>query len=59
MRDELMWNHTSSMMCLTANINAAKGKKFEPKDFNPYSEHHKKLPTKKEAEMLYETFKSF
>lgn len=38
-RDEVLWNHTSSMMALTANINSKK--KVKPQDFNPY--HKKKV----------------
>lgn len=33
-RDEIMWNHTSSMMALNANMNSKK--KHKPQDFNPY-----------------------
>jgi len=35
-RQEIEWMHTSSLMALHANMNAAKGKKYSPDDFNPY-----------------------
>jgi len=42
-RDEMMWNHTSSLLSMTAQVNAKKGKTFSPADFHPYiSEKRKK-----------------
>jgi hypothetical protein len=35
-RDEMAWNHTSSVMSLLAQVNASKGKVFTPADFHPY-----------------------
>lgn len=35
-QQEVQWTHTSSLMALHANMNAQKGKKFSPDDFNPY-----------------------
>lgn len=35
-----MWQHTSSVMALIANVNRdpKKGRPFKPADFNPYAE---------------------
>jgi hypothetical protein len=35
-RDEANWNRTASMMAMTAQMNAKKGKTFSPADFHPY-----------------------
>jgi len=35
-RDECNWNRTASIMALTAQMNAKKGKSFSPADFHPY-----------------------
>lgn len=54
-RDKMTWNHTSSQMALLANVNSSKNKKFEPKDFNPYTEK-KKVPTRNDVRELKESF---
>lgn len=57
--DELMWNHTASLMTMTANINAPKGKTFKPQQFNPYSKQEEAQVSKKKAQELYNNFKNF
>jgi len=48
-----MWDHTSSVMALLANVNSAKGKKFEPDDFHPYTtKSNQGVRTKEEAQAL-------
>ena len=52
--------HTSSLMALTANINAAKGKKYSPDDFNPYvttAQENEGIDTKSDVLELMERVK--
>ena len=35
-KQELAWNHTSSLLAQTANIHSPKGKTFKPEQFNPF-----------------------
>ena len=35
-KQEMAWNHTGSLLSMTANINSQKGKTYKPEDFNPY-----------------------
>jgi len=58
-KDILMWNHTSSIMALTANVNSAKGKSFEPAKFNPYSKMNLGKSRKADPKKLLEQFKNF
>ena len=57
--DELMWNHTASLMTLTANINAPKGKTYKAEQFNPYSKKEDGEVSKKKAQELYNNLKDF
>jgi len=55
-----MWDHTSSVMALLANVNSGKGKKFEPGDFHPYTtKSNQGVRTKEEAQALLEKMKNF
>jgi len=56
------WDRTSSMMALFANANAAKGKKYSPDDFNPFSKmdsNQGQVSSQEEAEALLEKMKKF
>lgn len=60
LRQSIMWDHTSSVMALLANVNSAKGKKFEPGDFHPYTtKSNQGVRTKEEAQALLEKMKNF
>ena len=38
-----LWNHTSAVMSLIANVNRGKNSKvFAPSDFHPYNQEQKK-----------------
>lgn len=50
--DRLHWNHTSSLMCLLANINSSKSKTFKPDDFNPYQVEKAKKEFKNRDEVM-------
>ena len=40
-----LWNHTSAVMSLIANVNRGKNTKvFVPSDFHPYDQEQKKKP---------------
>lgn len=59
-RQEVEWMHTSSLMALTANINAAKGKKYSPDDFNPYistAQENEGIETKSDVLDLFDRAK--
>ena len=61
-RDKEQWNHTSSLMALYANSKAAKGKRYSPDDFNPYSVQEKKArkpKSKQDIDKLITKYKSF
>jgi len=58
-KDRLAWNHTASIMSLVANVNSAKGKTFEPAQFNPYSKMDVKKGQKATPKDLLEQFKKF
>lgn len=50
------------MMALFANANAAKGKKYSPDDFNPFSKmgsNQGQVSSQEEAEALLEKMKKF
>lgn len=53
------WDHTSSLMALLVNINAPKGRRYEPKDFHPFENTNQGVSSKKEAEDLLEKLKDF
>lgn len=56
------WDRTSSVMALFANANSAKGKRYSPEDFHPFSQHKKSqggVSSKAEAEALLEKMKKF
>ncbi len=57
----MMWDHTSSLMALQANIaQQGKGKKFSPSDFNPYSDMNEgAVSSAGEARELLESMKHF
>lgn len=57
--DEMLWNHTSQVLCLTANINSKKTYKAE--DFNPYhlSKKRSEMPkTKEDIQKIIEQHKN-
>lgn len=59
-RQEIEWMHTSSLMALHANMNAAKGKKYSPDDFNPYvttAQENEGIETKSDVIDLMERVK--
>jgi hypothetical protein len=59
-RESERWNHTATLLALQANINAPKGKRFQPKDFHPFSDEiSESSSVKKDAEWLYEKYKKF
>lgn len=35
-RDKAQWRHTSSLICVLAQIHAPKGKRYKPDEFNPW-----------------------
>mgnify|MGYP003331862022 CR=1 len=56
------WDRTSSVMALFANANAAKGKKYSPEDFHPFSQMKRsqgQVSSKEEADALLEKMKNF
>jgi hypothetical protein len=59
-RHSMMWDHTASIMALLANVNAPKGKKFQPGDFHPYTtKSNQGVQSKEEALALLEKMKNF
>lgn len=52
------WGYLSHLMCLIANVNAAKGKRFKPADFNPMLQKAKRvtLSPKESIEVLLKVF---
>lgn len=52
------WNYLSSLMALTANCHASKGKKFTAKDFNPMVEKSQtiKLSPRESVDALLKVF---
>lgn len=60
-RDEMMWNHTSSLLAMQAQINSSKGKQYSAADFHPYisSKASKGINSRKDAEELVEKLKKF
>ncbi len=60
-RQEIQWTHTSSLMALHANMNASKGKKYSPDDFNPYvtvAQENEGIDTKSDVLELMERVKN-
>ena len=56
------WERTSAMMALFANANAAKGKKYNPDDFNPFSQIESQggqVSSSEEAQALLEKMRKF
>lgn len=60
-RDEMMWNHTSSLLAMHAQINSSKGKQYSAADFHPYisSKGSNGINTRSDAEGLVEKLKKF
>lgn len=62
-RNEMAWQHTSSLMALQANIaGQGKGKRFSPDDFNPYSSISTKgasASNKEDMKALLDSLKKF
>ena len=61
-RNKMMWDHTSSLMALHANIaQQGKGKRFSPNDFNPYSDldNAEGVSNAAEAQEFLESLKQF
>lgn len=60
-RQYVAWTHTSSLMALQANMNAAKGKRYSPDDFNPYvtiAQENEGIETKQDVLDLFERAKN-
>lgn len=53
------WDQTASIMSLIANVNSAKGKKFQPSDFNPFAQSNQGVSSKQQAQELLEKLKDF
>lgn len=54
-----MWDHTSSIMALLANVNAGKGKTYSPSDFHPIDGVKKGVQSKDEALDLMRKMRQF
>ena len=52
------WGYLSHLMCLIANVNAAKGKRFKPSEFNPLLQKAKQvtLSPQESIEVLLKVF---
>ncbi len=48
-RNKTMWQHTSAMLCLAANVarDPKKSRPFRPADFDPYAAKAKRIPMSK------------
>jgi hypothetical protein len=57
-RDDLAWNHTSSLMALYAQSKAKRGKKITLDDFHPYRQMEKEQPELSPNQLL-DKFKNF
>lgn len=54
------WDHTASLMAMTANVNSAKGKTFQPDDFHPFAKKSNQgVKSKEEAQALLEKMRKF
>lgn len=58
-RQSRMWDHTSSIMALLANVNAGKGKTYSPSDFHPIDGVKKGVQSKDEALDLMRKMRQF
>jgi len=58
-KESRMWDHTASILCLLANVNSGKGKRFTPDQFHPYSKQTDQVSNAAEAEALLEKMREF